>query len=102
MENHNNIKQVQELAEFGIWTLPATMGAVRLAQESRFHPAHYDAVERAVRRAGVKQITRQDVVNIKTEIDTYVSAICAQCGLFHMPPACAVAEAELDGVECPF
>ena len=76
--------------EFGVWTLPATMGAVRLAQESHFQPAHYDAVERAVRRMGAKQITRQDVATIKTEIDTYICAVCAQCGLFHMPPACEV------------
>ena len=67
---HMEIKHMETSTEFGIWTLPATMGAVRLAQESRFQPAHYDAVERAVRRSGAKQITRQDVANVKTEIDT--------------------------------
>jgi hypothetical protein len=76
--------------EFGIWTLPATQGAARLAAESHFQPAHYDAVERAVRRIGGDEITRQDVANVKLAIDTFESAICAQCGLFHMPPACEV------------
>ena len=66
---HMEIKHMETSTEFGIWTLPATMGAVRLAQESRFQPAHYDAVERAVRRSGAKQITRQDVANVKTEIE---------------------------------
>jgi hypothetical protein len=75
--------------EFGIWTLPATVGAVRLAVEAHFEPAHYDAVERAVRRIGGDQITRQDVSNVKLAIDSHEAAICAQCGLFHTPPACS-------------
>lgn len=74
--------------EFGIWTLPATMGAVRLAAESRFEAAHYDAIERAVRRIGGDAITLQDVANVKLAIDTHESAICGKCGRFHMPPAC--------------
>lgn len=75
--------------EFGIWTLPVTMGASRLAAESRFHPAHYDAVERSVRRIGNREITRQDVANVVLAIETNEAAICGRCGLFHMPPACS-------------
>ena len=81
-------KKQKEPLEFGIWILPATQGAVRLAAESMFHPAHYDAVERAVRRIGGDTITRQDVANVKLDIDTFEAAICGQCGLFHEPPAC--------------
>ena len=77
--------------EFGVWSLPATIGAVRLAQESHFQPAHYDAVERAVRLAGYNQIIRADVADAKRAIDSHEAAICAQCGLFHTPPACEVA-----------
>lgn len=77
--------------EFGIWTLPATMGAVRLAAEARFEAAHYDAVERDVRRLGGMQITTADVARVKVEIDSHEAAICGQCGLFHAPPACEVA-----------
>ena len=77
--------------EFGIWTLPATIGAVRLASASMFEPAHYDAVERDCRRAGYDEIIVQDVVSVKLAIDTHEAAICGQCGLFHAPPACAIA-----------
>jgi hypothetical protein len=84
------VTKEQHSEGFGIWTLRATQGAVRLAAESRFEPAHYDAVERAVRRIGGREITRQDVANVKLAIDTNEAAICAQCGLFHMPPACDV------------
>jgi len=68
--------------EFGIWTLPATMGAARLAAESRFEAAHYDAVEREVRRAQAKEITRHDVQNVLDAIQGHEAAICGQCGLF--------------------
>ena len=79
MCNMENTKSTPN-KELGIWTLPATIGAVRLATESSFQPAHYDAVERAVRRIGGDQITRQDVSNIKLAIDTSEAAICKQCG----------------------
>lgn len=74
--------------EFGIWTLPASQGAVRVAAEARFEPAHYDAVERDVRRLGRDEITREDVENVKLAIDTNEAAICGQCGLFHTSPEC--------------
>lgn len=74
--------------EFGIWTLPATIGAIRLAADKRFEPAHYDAVERDVRRAGNTQITTQDVQNVVRAVETFEAAICGQCGKFHAPPAC--------------
>lgn len=74
--------------EFGIWTLPATQAAVRLAGESRFEAAHYDAVERDVQRRGGECIIAADVVKVKAEIDNHEAAICGQCGLFHTPPAC--------------
>jgi hypothetical protein len=93
MCNMENTKSTPN-KELGIWTLPATIGAVRLATESSFQPAHYDAVERAVRRIGGDQITRQDVSNIKLAIDTYEAAICKQCGRFHMYPACQAKLAE--------
>lgn len=73
----------------GIWTLPATQGAVRLAAESHFMPAHYDAVERDARRAGVDEIHVANVAKVKREIDTHEAAICGQCGLFHSPPGCS-------------
>lgn len=76
---------------FGIWTLPATVGAVRLAAECNFQAAHYDAVERAVLRIGGEQIMRDDVANVKLAIDTHEAAICWQCGRFHTPPACEAA-----------
>lgn len=81
-------------AEFGIWTLRATMGAVRLAAESRFHPAHYDAVEREVRRAGATETTRHDVQNVLDAVQGHEAAICDVCGRFHEPPAC---EQRLEG-----
>jgi hypothetical protein len=81
-------REKESETEFGIWTLRATQGAVRLAAESHFKAAHYDAVERAVKRIGGKEITRQDVAKVKLAIDTFEAAICAQCGRFHAPPAC--------------
>jgi hypothetical protein len=79
--------------EFGIWTLPATMGAINLAAESRFEPAHYDAVERLVRENHRREITRRDVQNVVDGIAEGVAAICGKCGRFHMPPECASLEA---------
>lgn len=78
---------------FGIWTLPATQGAVRIAAEARFEPAHYDAVERAVRRAEGFEIVRADVEEVKRLIEAHEAAICQECGLFHQPPACQPPEA---------
>jgi hypothetical protein len=78
---------------FGIWTLPATVGACMTATEAGFGPAHYDAVERAVRRAEGHEITRADVEEVKRAIETHESAICQECGLFHTPPACQPTEA---------
>jgi len=74
--------------EFGIWTLPATIGAAHLASQSSFQPAHYDAVERRVKRLRRTEINRHDVQNIVDAINAHDAAICAQCGLFHKPPAC--------------
>jgi len=79
---------------FGIWTLPATQRAVRLAAEARFKPAHYDAVERAVRRIGRKEINGEDVEDVIRAIIEYEAAICQQCGRFHDAPACQAPEAE--------
>ena len=76
--------------DFGIWTLPATQGAVRFAAQSRFEPAHYDAVERDVRRAGGNEITTLDVAKVKSEIDNHEAAICGVCDRFHSAPACEV------------
>lgn len=76
--------------EFGIWSLPATQGAVRLAAEKNFQAAHYDAVERECVRTRSKEITRQDVQNVLDAIEGHEAAICVTCGLFHTPPACGV------------
>lgn len=74
--------------DFGIWSLPATIGAVKRARDLGFEPAHYDAVERDVRRAGNTEITRQDVENVQLSRATGEAGICGQCGRFHAPPAC--------------
>lgn len=75
-------------SEFGVWVLPATIGAVKAAASYRFGPAHYDAVERWVKRAGNTEITRQDVENVRVARDSHEAAICGGCGLFHDAPAC--------------
>ena len=75
-------------SQFGIWTLPATVAAVRLAAEHQFQPAHYDAVSRNVRSYKGSEITRRDVQCVIDAIDGHEAAICQQCGLFHTPPAC--------------
>ena len=83
---------MKDRTSFGCWTLPATVGAIMTATETPFSPAHYDAVERAVRRAGRAKITRFDVEEVKRAIATHEAAICQDCGLFHQPPACQAPE----------
>lgn len=91
------VDQHKDTAEdFGVWTLPATIGACRRAMEAHFQPAHYDAVERAVKHIGGHEITSTDVQNVIRAIETHEAAICEECGLFHAPPACTPQEAPAD------
>ena len=83
---------MKQVTEFGVWTLPATQGAVRVAQERHFLAAHYDAAEREARRLGKDCITRDDVMSVVDAIDAGEEAICVQCGRFHTPPACQEAQ----------
>jgi len=83
------IDQHKDTSEnFGIWTLPATVGAYRAACQARFQPAHWDAVERQVRQRKGQEIARPDVLKVIEAIENNKAAICEECGIFHAPPAC--------------
>ncbi len=74
--------------EFGIWRLPATMGAYRLSVEHRFNAAMYDAVEREATRLKHREILASDVQTIIDALKSHEISECQSCGRLHSAPAC--------------